>query len=105
MSPSHGVHDASLVLVGLGTAVLVASCVGALFAKNTYHRLHFATPITSLGGPLIAIGFAVENGPNLTTASILLPTALIFLASPVLSSAIARTIAQNEGRVDSESPQ
>lgn len=105
MSPSHAVHDASLVLVTAGTVVLVASCIGALFAQNVYHRLHFATPITSLGGPLIAIGFAVENGPNLTTASILFPTALVFLVSPVLSCAIARTIAQDEGRVSSEAPQ
>jgi multisubunit Na+/H+ antiporter MnhG subunit len=98
-------HDAAVALVVAGTAVIVLSSVGALLARNVYHRLHFTTPITSLGGPLIGIGLAVQNGLGLTTASILFPTFLLVFASPILSAAIARAIAQREGRINSEAPE
>jgi monovalent cation/proton antiporter MnhG/PhaG subunit len=98
-------HLASVALVVAGTAIIVASALGAVFARDSYHRLHFSTPITSLGGPLIAIGLAVKNGPTLTTASILFPMVLLFLVSPVMSAAIARMLAQNEGRIESKGPQ
>jgi monovalent cation/proton antiporter MnhG/PhaG subunit len=98
-------HDIAVAMVVLGTAVVVASTLGALLARDVYHRLHFATPITSLGGPLIAIGLSVDNGAGLTTASILFPTFLLFFSSPVLSAAIARTVAQREGRIQSEAPE
>lgn len=104
-APDVAVRDAALALVVAGTVVVVASALGATVAKGTYHRLHFTTPITSLGGPLIAIGLSVQSGANLTTASILFPVALLFFASPVLSAAIARTVASLEGRVKRESPE
>ena len=97
-------HDIAVALVVLGTAVVVASALGALLARDVYHRLHFTTPITSLGGPLIAIGLSVDNGAGLTTASILFPTFLLFFSSPVLSAAIARTISQRDGHIHSEAP-
>lgn len=97
-------HTIAVALVAVGTAVVVASSLGAVLAKGVYHRLHFVTPITSLGGPLIAVGLSVDNGAGLTTASILLPTFLLFFTSPILSSAIARTVAQREGLIPSEGP-
>ncbi len=98
-------HDAAVALVVAGTVVIVAASMGALAARDRYHRLHFTTPITSLGGPLVAIGLSVQNGAGLTTASILLPTFILFFASPVMSAAIARTSAQRDGLIESESPQ
>lgn len=98
-------HDVSLALVALGTMVVVASCVGALVARDAYHRLHFAAPVTSLGGPLIAIGLSVANGAGLTTASILFPVFLMMFASPVLSAAIARTLAERDGRIPGAEPE
>lgn len=98
-------HVVAVVLVVSGTGVLVAAAIGAVAARNLYARLHFATPMTSLGGPLIAIGLAVQSGTGFTIASLLLPAALMFLAGPLLSAAIGRVIAQQEGRVDPASPQ
>lgn len=97
-------HAASVALVTAGTVVIVAAALGAFFAPDTFARLHFATPITSLGGPLVAIGLAVENGPNLVTASILFPMFLLFVSSPVMTSAIAKMAAQRRGLIDSEEP-
>ncbi|MGH9106322.1 MAG: monovalent cation/H(+) antiporter subunit G [Acidimicrobiales bacterium] len=98
-------HDAAIGLVIAGTAIIVAASLSALSARGPYTRLHFATVISSLGGPLIAIGLSVANGAGLTTASVLLPTALLFFSGPVLSAAIARALAQREGRAPAESPE
>ncbi|HVA75741.1 MAG TPA: monovalent cation/H(+) antiporter subunit G [Acidimicrobiales bacterium] len=92
-------------LVAAGTAVIVAASLAALVARDSYTRLHLATPMTSLGGPLIAAGLSIANGPGLTTASIALPTGLLFIAGPMLSSAIARMLAQRDGKVPAESPE
>ncbi|MBO0693103.1 MAG: monovalent cation/H(+) antiporter subunit G [Acidimicrobiaceae bacterium] len=98
-------HVAALTLVVAGTAVVVMACLAALAFGDFYRRLHCATAVTSLGVPLVALGLSVDSGANLTTASILLPVALLFLTSPILSAAVARTRAQAEGRVRSESPE
>lgn len=94
-----------MALVVLGTAVTVAAALGALAARDLYSRLHFVTPVSSLGAPLVAIGLSVNEGANLTTASILLPAFLLFMTGPVLSAAIARTAAQREGRVRGRGPE
>lgn len=91
--------------VAAGTAVIVAASIAALLARDSFVRLHLTTPMTSLGGPLIAAGLCIANGVGLTTASIALPTGLLFLAGPMLSSAIARMLAQREGKVPAESPE
>jgi multicomponent Na+:H+ antiporter subunit G len=102
---SSAPHVASVVLVSLGTAVIVAACLGALVAPDVFSKLHYSTPITSLGGPLIAIGLSVDSGANLTTASILFPAALLFFCSPILSAAIGRCAAKTQGQSDTESPE
>jgi multisubunit Na+/H+ antiporter MnhG subunit len=101
----NATHVASVALVVAGTVVIVASSIGALAARNLYHRLHFTTPITSLGGPLLAVGLSVGDGAGLTTASVLLPTFLLFVTGPVLNSAIGRLAAQSEGRIDTRPPE
>ncbi|HLI55210.1 MAG TPA: monovalent cation/H(+) antiporter subunit G [Acidimicrobiales bacterium] len=99
-------HEVALALVSLGTAVTVASCLGAVAMRSSvYDRMHFITPITSLGCPLVAVGLSVEQGLGLTTASILLVGALLFMAGPVLEAAVGRAIGQVEGRVDPSSPE
>ncbi|HET6917217.1 MAG TPA: monovalent cation/H(+) antiporter subunit G [Acidimicrobiales bacterium] len=91
--------------VAAGTAVIVAASVAALVARDSFVRLHLAAPMTSLGGPLIAAGLCIANGVGLTTASIAFHTALLFIVGPMLSSAIARMLAQRTGKTSPESPE
>ena len=96
-------HDIALVLVGIGTAVTVAACLGAVAMRSSaFDRMHFITPITSVGCPLVAVGLSVEQGWGLTTASILIVAALLFMAGPVLEAATGRAMAQIEGRLPVE---
>jgi multicomponent Na+:H+ antiporter subunit G len=93
-------HLVAVCFVVAGTAVIIASCLGALTAQGPFAQLHFGTPVTSLSSPLIAIGLSIKNGLGLTTASVLFPAALLFFSGPLLSSAIARTMAERDRTID-----
>ncbi len=99
-------HDVALALVALGTAVTVAACVSALAMRSSvFDRMHFLTPITSLGCPLVAIGLSVEQGWGLIAASYLLVAGLLFFSGPFLEAAMGRMLGQIEGRIPPSSPE
>lgn len=99
-------HDIALALVALGTAVTVAACVSALAMRSSvFDRMHFLTPITSLGCPLVAVGLCVEQGWGLTAASYLLIAGLLLFSGPFLEAAMGRTLGQVEGKVPESSPE
>ena len=99
-------HDAALALVIIGTAVTVAACTSAVAMRSSvFDRMHFLTPVTSIGCPLVAIGLSVEQGWGLTTASYLLIAGLLFFTGPFLEAAIGRLLGQVEGRVPESSPE
>lgn len=99
-------HDLALILVATGCAVTVASCIGALARRSgPFDRLHFVTPVTSVGCPLVAIGLSVEQGWGLTTASLLLVAGLLFVCGPVLEAATGRLMAQTDRLVPPSTPE
>jgi multicomponent Na+:H+ antiporter subunit G len=99
-------HDIALGFVGLGVAVAVASVMAALLAgADHYNRLHFVTPITSVAGPLVAIGLCIETGWGITAGTIVLIVGLLFVGGPLGAAATGRLMAQTDGTVDSEAPQ
>ena len=87
-------------------AVVIASVVGALVVgTDSFNRLHFVTPITSVAGPLIAVGLCIQTGWGITAGTIILVVGLLFVAGPVTAAATGRLMAQARGEVDSEAPQ
>lgn len=91
-----------LAFVFAGCLVLVISCAAAMLATSLYVRLHFLTPVTSLAGPLIGLGLAIDQGFSLTSGLDLLIVGLLAATGPVLESATGRVAAQREGRVSNE---
>ena len=55
-------HIIALVLLVAGVAVIVAASLGALCLSEPLDRLHYVTPVTSLGAPLVGVSLAVANG-------------------------------------------
>lgn len=98
-------HDIALALVGLGTGVSVASCISAAVMRSSFDRMHFLTPITSVGCPLVAIGLCVEQGWGLTAASYLLAAGLLFVTGPFVEAAMGRLLGQVEGRIPRSRPE
>lgn len=89
------------VLLAAGSLVVVASSIAAVLVRDFYRRLHWLTPVTSIGGPLIGLSLAVANGWSLTTAVVLLTVVLLGITGPVLTAAVGRTAAQRDGIVES----
>lgn len=81
------------VLVAAGVATCVIAAIGAVAARDLLDRLHFLTPVTSVGTPLIGVGLAAHAGWQLSTAMVLLCVAVMLVAGPVLASATGRVIA------------
>jgi multicomponent Na+:H+ antiporter subunit G len=99
-------HDVALTFVGLGVAVAIVSVVGALVVgSDSYTRLHFVTPITSVAGPLVAIGLCIQSGWGITAGTIILIVGLLFVAGPVTTAATGRLMAQADHKVDSQAPE
>jgi multicomponent Na+:H+ antiporter subunit G len=97
--------DVELALLAAGLAVTVGASIAAVTARQAITRLHFVTPITSIGFPLIGLAIAVANGPGLSTAEVLFIVFLVAVSGPVLETAIGRVIAQREGVVADEGPE
>jgi multicomponent Na+:H+ antiporter subunit G len=99
-------HEIALSFVGLGVAVVIGSVVGALaMGTDSFDRLHFVTPITSVAGPLVAVGLCLQTGWGITAGTIILVVGLLFVAGPITTAATGRLMAQVDGKVDSEAPQ
>lgn len=93
------------VLLFAGVTIVAASAWAALWLRGLFVRLHFLSPVTSLGGPLIGIALAIENGWGLTTGLILFTVFLVALSGPAVAVATARVMAEREAIVGEESPQ
>lgn len=93
-----------LALLWAGVAAVVLSCVGALAMRRVYNRLHYLSPMTSIGGPLIGLALALANGWGLAMAQDLFIVFVLALSGPVLEAATGRAAAQREGLIEPESP-
>lgn len=98
-------HGIMLALLWAGVTVVVLSCLGALTLRRVYNRLHYLTPATSLGAPLIGIALAIQNSWGLTTAQDLFIVFLLAFTGPVLEASTGRMAAQREGLIKPDSPQ
>jgi multicomponent Na+:H+ antiporter subunit G len=92
------------VLLWVGTAITVLSCLGALTFRRVYVRLHYLSPITSIGAPLVGLALAVKNGWGLTTAQDVFIVFLLAITGPVIEVATGRVSAQREGLIEGKSP-
>jgi multicomponent Na+:H+ antiporter subunit G len=98
-------HVVAVACFGLGVAVVVLTALASLRVRRPEDRLHFLTPTTSLGTPLVGLGLVLENGWGLTSAQIVLTCLLMMATGPVLASAAIKVAAQREGTIPRESPE
>jgi multicomponent Na+:H+ antiporter subunit G len=99
-------HPIGLALVALGTAVIVLAAVGAaVMPGGVFNRLHFLTPMTSVGLPLVAVGLCLDSGEPSTVAELLFIALLVGTSGPVLESATGRAAAHTQNRLPGEGPE
>lgn len=85
-------HGIALVLLIVGVAVLVLSCLGVLLAPGAYEKLHFAAPASSLGGVLVGTALAVEAGAVSDGFKEMLTVLVLAITGPVVTTATARAV-------------
>lgn len=95
-------HLAALVMVGIGCTVIALAAVGAAtVGGDMFMRLHFLTPVTSLGAPVVCVGLCLESRQPWVIAELVVIAVMLFVAGPVLESSTARASAQVRG-IDKE---
>lgn len=92
MSPLliHPVAVAAAVLLWLGVAVLLLSCVGAVAARDVRDRLHHVALAAVVGAPLVALSLALTAGSWRSGLKLLLIAGLLIATAPATSAATAR---------------
>ena len=78
------------VLLGLGVASVLLSCIGVLVMRDALDRLHFTAPAATVGPVLLATAVLVEEPLSSAGVKAVLVAILIVVTTPVLSHATAR---------------
>jgi multicomponent Na+:H+ antiporter subunit G len=84
------------VLVGVGVASVLLSCLGLAMARDAYDRLHFLSAGGTVGPILVAAGILIEAGLDGIKAIVV--AAVFLITGPVLTHAIARAARLSEER-------
>lgn len=94
-----------VVLLVLGGLAVALGGVGLLAARDTALRLHYLTPASSLGAPLIVAALAVDAGWTRAAFKLVLIAVLLVGSGAITTSALGRAREQRAGRVGTDSPQ
>jgi multicomponent Na+:H+ antiporter subunit G len=79
-----------VLLLILGVAIELLSCIGVLVVEDVFDRLHFLGPACTLGPVFISAAILVREGFSVSGNKALLVAVLILITSPVLTHATAR---------------
>jgi multicomponent Na+:H+ antiporter subunit G len=78
------------VLLGLGLAACLVAVLGVVLMPHVFDRLHYLSPATSVGGPLIAAAVMVREALSHQGLVALLLAVVLFAFGAVLTHATAR---------------
>jgi multicomponent Na+:H+ antiporter subunit G len=78
------------VLLTVGGASVLLSCVGVLVMREALDRLHFTAPAATIGPVLVAAAVLVEEPLSSAGLKAVLVALLLVVTTPVLSHATAR---------------
>lgn len=104
---SSWIDGLSWVCLVAGGVFCVIGALGLLRMPDFYTRMHAASVIDTLGAGLMLLGLLLQAGFTLVAVKLLMVGALIFLASPTATHALARAamlrglkplLAHEEGR-------
>ncbi len=85
-------HVIALVLLSIGVAVMVLSCLGMLLLPGAYEKLHAAAPASSLGAMLVGVALAIEVATFSPAFKDVFTVAVLAVTGPVVTTATARAV-------------
>jgi monovalent cation/proton antiporter MnhG/PhaG subunit len=80
---------AEAVLLTVGTAATLWSCLGVFVAPGLFARLHYLSALSTVGPAAIVAGVVVRYVLSATSIKAILILAILFVTSPILTHAIA----------------
>lgn len=102
MSAQHVTAEA---LAALGVSICVLMAMAVAVPRPQLARLHFLTPVSSMGAPLIGAGLAVDTGWHRASVTVVLTVVVIAATGPVLTATTARIVAQRQRLIPEDLPQ
>jgi monovalent cation/proton antiporter MnhG/PhaG subunit len=78
------------VLLGVGVAAELLCSIGVALGRSVYDRLHYTAAGTTIGPFLILAAVLVREGLKSQGLETIAAVALVFLAGPIVTHAIAR---------------
>ncbi len=84
------INVVAYVLLGIGIAAVLLSCVGVLAMPHVFDKLHFTSPATTIGALAIALAVVVKEGWSASSLKAMLVFVLLAVTNPVITHATAR---------------
>jgi len=81
----------SLIFVSAGCIVMLSAALGLYRFPDIYMRLHSSTKVNTGGAMTILVGIILRSGISALSTKIFIIITLIFILTPVISHAIARS--------------
>ncbi|KYK20337.1 hypothetical protein AYK25_09005 [Thermoplasmatales archaeon SM1-50] len=81
----------SLIVISAGCLVILSAALGLYRFPDIYMRLHSSTKVNTGGAMTILLGIILRIGLSALSARIFIIIILIFILTPVVSHAIARS--------------
>jgi monovalent cation/proton antiporter MnhG/PhaG subunit len=78
------------ILLAVGVALELASCIGILVARDALDRLHYAAAAATAGPVLLGAAILVNEGLSAAGVSTIVTVGFLVLLNPVLTIATAR---------------
>lgn len=78
------------VLLAVGVAIELLSCLGLVLMSNVFDRLHYVGPASTLGPIAIAVAVLLEEGGSTAGLKAILIAVVLVGAGPVVTHATAR---------------
>ena len=81
----------SFFMMSVGCIIMLFAALGLYRFPDIYMRLHSSTKVNTGGAMTILLGLILRSGISTLSAKILVLILLIFILTPVVSHAIARS--------------
>jgi len=81
----------SFFMMSIGCIIMLFAALGLYRFPDIYMRLHSSTKVNTGGAMTILLGLILRSGISTLSAKILVLIILIFILTPVISHAIARS--------------
>ena len=85
------------VLLGAGVTVQLVSVLGLVAMPHVFDRLHFLTPASSVGAPLVAGAVIAQEALSHQGIAAAVVACFVFAYGPVLTHATARAARMRAG--------